>query len=103
MYEGDTIYRATPHFDDPVRFLPEASDVLEHMADATSDSDASEYADNYPEVDDEARAALEVALEPLKAWARKHCQPDFFTVKDVTPYILTVEDVRAAKAKERAE
>lgn len=103
LYEGDTIYRATPYFDDPVRFLPEAHDVIDHMADQVSDSDASEYADHYPEVDDEARAALEVALEPLKAWARKHCQPDFFTVKDVTPYILTEEDVRAAKAQERAQ
>lgn len=103
LYEGDTIYRSIACFDDPVRFLPDASDVLDHMADATSDSDASEYADNYPDVDDAARAALEVALEPLQAWARKYCQPDFFTVKDITPYVLTVEDVRAAKAQERAQ
>lgn len=102
LYEGDTIYRGIACFDDPVRFLPEAHDVLDYMADATSDSEASEYADNYPDVDDDARAALEVALEPLKAWARKHCQPDFFTVRNVTPYILTEEDVRAAKAQERA-
>ncbi len=97
LYEGDTIYRATPHFDDPANFLPDASDVADNMADRASESDAGEWADRYPDLDAEAKEALSKALEPLKTWARKHCQPDFFTVKDITPYILTVEDVRRSR------
>ncbi|MPQ69484.1 hypothetical protein [Pseudomonas sp. MWU12-2323] len=94
---GRTLYRAIECKDDPARFLPDADDVISHMAGAVCDSDASEWANNYPDVDDAARAELEKALEPLQAWARKHCQPDFFTVKNIAQHTLTEDDVRAAQ------
>lgn len=56
------------------------------------------YANGYPDLDSEAEAALEQALEPLKAWARKFCQPKFFTVEKILEHTITSEDVRAAKA-----
>ncbi|MBV7552059.1 hypothetical protein KW841_06810 [Pseudomonas sp. PDM28] len=50
------------------------------------------------ELDAEAAADLDTALKPLKTWARKHCQPDFFTVKDITPHTITEAEVREALA-----
>lgn len=100
---GDTIYRAIEHKDDPAGFLPDAGQITEIMWDNAVSSDAGEWVDAYPELDEEAAAALAEALEPLKAWARKHCQPDFFTVKDIATHELTAEDVRAAMAQEIAQ
>ena len=94
---GSTVYRAIEHKDDPAGFLPDAGQITEIMFDNAASSDAGEWVDAYPELDDEATAALAKALEPLKAWARKHCQPKFFTVKDITQHTVTAEDVRAAQ------
>jgi len=40
---------------------------------------------------------VQQALEPLKDWARKFCQPKFFTVEKITEHTITEEDVRLAK------
>lgn len=90
---GSTVYRGVKHYDDPARFVPDADEVANHMYEQAQGSDAGEWADQYPDLNDEARAALEVALEPLQEWARQHCQPDFFTVEKITPYTVTAEDV----------
>ena len=97
LYEGDTVFKAHKRYDDPAGFVPDAGDVIDHMAERASDSDAGEWADHYPHLDDAARAALDVALEPLQAWARLHCQPDFFTVRNVAEHVLLIEEVRAAR------
>jgi hypothetical protein len=94
MAIGDTIYRGTECKDDPAGFLPNASQITEIMWDNAASSDAGEWVDGYPSVDRPALIDLEAALEPLKAWARKYCQPDFFTVKDIVQYTVTAEDVR---------
>jgi len=96
LYEGGTVYRGTECKDDPASFLPDQDDLLEHMSQRAYDSDAGEWADNYPTLDAAAKTDLERAMRPLVAWARKHCQPHFFTIKDITPHIVTVEDVRSA-------
>lgn len=93
---GDIVHRGIKCYDDPGRFVPDADDVANHMYEQAQGSDAGEWADNYPDLSKEAEAALEVALEPLKAWARKHCQPTFFTVEKTTTHELTEEEVRAA-------
>ena len=93
LYEGGTVYRGIECKDDPATFLPDQDDLLEHMSERACDSDAGEWADNYPVPDAEAKAELERAMQPLKAWARKHCQPEFFTIKDITPHIVSAEDV----------
>ncbi|SDU62169.1 hypothetical protein [Pseudomonas mediterranea] len=91
---GDKIYRATECKDDPAGFLPDANQITEIMWDNAASSDAGEWVEDYPLLRGEASRDLETALEPLKAWARKFCQPDFFTVKDVAQYTVTAEDVR---------
>jgi hypothetical protein len=100
---GDTVHRGIKHFDDPADWVPDADYVANHMYEQAQGSDAGEWADNYPDLDKAAEAALEVALEPLKAWARKHAQPTFFTVEKATTHVLTAEDVLAAMAQEAAK
>jgi hypothetical protein len=97
LYEGGTVYRGTECKDDPAAFLPDQDDLLEHMSERAYDSDAGEWADNYPTLDCDAELELERAMRPLKAWARKHCQPEFFTIKDIAPHIVTVEDVSRSR------
>ena len=97
LNEGGTVYRGTECKDDPATFLPDQDDLLEHMSERAYDSDAGEWADNYPTLDAHAKMELERALRPLKAWARKHCQPEFFTIKDITPHIVSVEDVSRSR------
>lgn len=97
LYEGGTVYRGTVCKDDPARFLPDANDVTERMYENACDSDAGEWVYAYPDLSKSAEAELQIALAPLKAWARKHCQPDFFTIKDVMPHIVTVEDVSRSR------
>lgn len=95
---GGIVYRAIVCKDDPANFLQDAGEVQEWMQERAWDSDGGEWSDNYPEVGDEAKEALEKSLEPLRAWARRYCEPKFFTVKDITAHELTEEDVQAAKA-----
>lgn len=97
LYEGGTVYRGIERKDDPARFLPDANDVAERMYENACDSDAGEWVDAYPDLSKAAEAELDIALSPLKAWARKHCQPDFFTIKDSTPHTVTAEDVRRSR------
>ncbi|OUM34520.1 hypothetical protein B8W72_10520 [Pseudomonas putida] len=95
---GDTVHTGTVCKADPAGFLPDADDLLNHMFEAAAGSDAGEWVDNYPDLDDEATAALGKALEPLQAWARKFCQPNFFTIEKMALHTVTEEDVRLAKA-----
>jgi len=94
---GDTVQRAIVCKNDPAGFVPDTDEVIQYMSERAQESDAGEWADDYPHVGDESMAELEKALEPLASWARKHCQPDFFTVKDITPHTITEADVRAAQ------
>lgn len=69
--------------------LCDADDVMEIMRDR-ADEIAGEYADGYPDVTSEAERELN---DLLQSWMAKHCQPHFYTVKDIKPYVLTEEDV----------
>lgn len=95
---GDTVHTGVFCKADPAGFLPDADELLNHMYEAAANSDAGEWVDNYPEVDDKAKAALEQVLEPLKAWAREFCQPNFFTIEKMKIHTVTEEDVRQVKA-----
>jgi len=93
---GSTVKRAIVCKADPASFLQDAGEVQEWMAEQACQSDAGEWADNYPEVNEDAKRALGQALEPLKAWARSYCQPHFFTVKDIATHEVTEADVNDA-------
>lgn len=97
LYEGDTVYRGIECKDDPAHFLPDANDVTERMYENACGSDAGDWVDAYPDLSKAAEAELQIALAPLKAWARKHCQPDFFTIKGITPHTVTAEDVSRSR------
>ena len=86
---GDTVYVADAVIPDPATYI-DADDILEQMGERASD-ECGEYAEDYPDVTDEAKQSLEAFL---KGWARKHCTPtNFYTVSKVREYILTAGDL----------
>ena len=72
-------------------FVPDADDIINDMANRAGD-EHSEFCDGFPDVSDEARAELEVALDALKAWANKHCGVTFYQVERIESYRVTAED-----------
>ncbi|WP_256590458.1 hypothetical protein [Pseudomonas sp. Irchel 3A18] len=95
---GDTVKVGGVCKADPAGFLPDADSIADHMFEEAVGSDAGEWVDNYPDLNEQARAALEKALEPLMAWAREYCEPQFFTIEGISDHIITAEDVRLARA-----
>ena len=57
---------------------------------------------DYPDAGELARveAELKALLEPIKAWARLHCRPDFGLVENVQEHVLTQEDIDQAMETE---
>lgn len=80
-------------------FLPDASDVIEHMANAAHD-DNSEFADSFPDTTKEQEAELERLLKPLQAWADRTCDVNFYNIAydSIESYVVTAEDVIAGEA-----
>jgi hypothetical protein len=78
-------------------FLPDANDVIEHMANRAADEN-SEFCDGFPDTTPEQEAELALLLEPLKVWADKHCSVRFYQVEKMEPYTVTAEDVAAGEA-----
>lgn len=85
---GDEVYRGTKRHEDPGGWV-DADDVIENLSCRASD-EAGEYADDYPDISEDAKDELQAFLE---WWARRHAQPTFYTVENVTPYTLTEEDL----------
>jgi hypothetical protein len=96
---GAVIQRAVVSRSSASSFLPDADDVLEHMANAAHDEN-SEFADNFPDTTKEQEAELERLLKPLQAWADRTCDVNFYNVesKSIESYIVTAEDVAAGEA-----
>lgn len=67
----------------------DAESVIEQMGERASD-DCGEAAEDYPDVDKEAMQELD---DLLKAWARKHCTPRFWSVHNIREYTITAEDL----------
>lgn len=80
-------------------FLPDANDVIEHMANA-ADDDNSEFADGFPNTTKEQEAELARLMKPLEAWADRTFDVNFYTVAgdSIESYIVTAEDVVAGEA-----
>lgn len=81
---SDTVYRGEWVTPDPAKYVIKVEDVLEHMC--CQASDEVEDMDHYPDVTEEATDELKALLE---AWARKHAQPDFRIVTNITPHRLS--------------
>ncbi|MBX8557061.1 hypothetical protein K5D43_21530 [Pseudomonas cichorii] len=96
LIAGSVIVRGLANKPSASSFLPDADDVVQHMFERAHD-DHSEYCDSFPDVTPEAEAELQSLLEPLKAWAEKHCEVRFYTVEKIAPYTVTAADVAAAE------
>ena len=85
---GDTVYTGNGITPNPAEWV-DADDVIEQLACRAYD-EGGEFAEDYPEVSKEAKAELH---ELLAAWARKHCTPTFYLIKNVREYEITAEDL----------
>jgi hypothetical protein len=85
---GDVVYVGRRIVPDPGDWT-DAEEVLEQLACRAVD-DCGEFADDYPEASKEAKAELNALLA---TWARKHCIPTFYMIKDVREYEITAEDL----------
>lgn len=85
---GQMVYVADALIPDPGSYV-DVDSVLEQMGERAFD-DCGEAADVYPDVTGEAKQELD---DILKAWARQHCTPRFWEVRNVREYILTEEDI----------
>lgn len=96
---GAVIQRAVVSRRSASSFLPDASEVIEHMANAAHD-DNSEFSDNFPDASKEQEAELERLMKPIKAWADRTCDVNFYTVVNdsIESYVVTSEDVVAGEA-----
>lgn len=65
-----------------------ADDVIEMIADRGCD-EGGEYADDFPDVPDQAKQELG---EFLTQWQAKHCVPSFFRVVNVKEHVITSEE-----------
>jgi len=66
----------------------DAGDVIEMLGERAYD-DVGEFAEDWPDVPDEARQELDSLLSE---WISKHCIATFYRVRNVVEYKLTPED-----------
>ncbi len=76
--------------------------LIENMGEAAYDIAGEHAGEDYPNVSDEQVAELEALIV---GWIAKCAPPNFWTVKNVRPYVLTAEDcgAQASTAGERQE
>ena len=82
VYFGDAIRPLAKH-------LIGADDVKETLEMRAWDI-AGEWADDFPNCSPEAYKLLD---NYLKRWVDKHCNINFYTVKNVQQYVITEEDI----------
>ncbi|WP_249976112.1 hypothetical protein [Vreelandella olivaria] len=89
---GDVIYTGTKR---PAQATDHtinlAESVIENMQ-VQAEDDAGEVGEGYPEVGKDEEQVLQALID---AWATTYCTPDFYTIGNVTEYIITAEDVEA--------
>ncbi|UXV17554.1 hypothetical protein N4P55_16815 [Pseudomonas fluorescens] len=67
----------------------DVGDVIEMLGERAYD-DVGEFAEDWPDVPDEARQELDALLS---AWISKHCTATFYCVRNVVEYQITAEDM----------
>ncbi|HHH9443046.1 TPA: hypothetical protein ACP32N_005034 [Pseudomonas aeruginosa] len=94
---GSIVFRGVKAYPDPASYIPDVDDLLMHMQEEAEGSDCGECADGYPDVSEEAKAELAQLLEPLQAWARRHCAPGFYLIENVQQVALSLEHLDQAQ------
>lgn len=84
---GDTIYYGEVERPNPEDFIC-VDRIIEDIGVQAYDV-GGEYAEDYPEVSEEAKTRLD---QLLKEWVNSLPAPTFFTIKNTKPYKLTEED-----------
>lgn len=74
--------------------LCDADDLIEMMGDRAHDI-GGEYADDYPDVSQEAKTELNALLA---SWVTRHCPPSFYTVGGIKQYKLLESDLSGNQA-----
>lgn len=100
LIAGAVIHRGEVSKSTASSFLPDIGDVVNHMANQASD--ASEFADHFPDLTDEQQAELDTLMEPMRAWVDKNCEVRFYEVSKIEPYSVTEADVAAGVAYREA-
>lgn len=73
----------------PIVRLCDANDVIDMIGDRAYD-EVGEAADGYPDIAPGAKAELETLLS---GWIEKHAKPTFYSVVNVSEYVITAADV----------
>lgn len=94
LLAGNTVYVGEAHVPAYKQFC-DADDVIQMMGERAYDI-AGEYAEDFPDVTEEATAELNALL---LAWMETHCPVNFWTVKNVKPYVITEADVAETQAQ----
>lgn len=81
VYVGEAVKPELSHFCD-------ADDVITMMGERAYDI-GGEWAEDFPDCTKEAEKELDALL---LAWMEKHCTVNFWTVKNIKPYVLTESD-----------
>jgi hypothetical protein len=90
LLAGDTIYFGEQRT--PKSVWIDADEVIERIQEAAYE-ECGEWAEDYPKVDDQAKAELDALLT---AWQEKYCTPSFYLVHNIQEYVVTEEDVISA-------
>ena len=91
LEDGDVVYFGEGNPPDPGMWIC-AEDVIEQLA-CRADDECGEFAEDYPDVSPDAQKELDDLLE---TWARKHCQPTFYVIRNAKEYVITAEDIAEA-------
>lgn len=90
---GDTVWVGEAVKPEPSQLI-DADDIVTMMGERADDL-VGEHADGYPDVDKEAEQELNTLLA---GWIGKHARPNFWTVTNVKPYVLSADDFAAPLA-----
>jgi hypothetical protein len=85
---GTEVHFGTAVTPDPAMWV-DADDVIDQIACSAND-ECGEWAEDYPDVTAEAKDELNTLLQ---AWARKHCMPTFWSIRDSKSYTVTAADI----------
>jgi len=75
-----------------------AEQVIDRIADAAYEI-GGEHAEDFPRISHEAKAELDAFL---RRWQAEHCQPTFWTMRNVKPYTVPATDDEIAAAESHA-
>lgn len=91
---GKVVYVADKERPSASAYMPDADCVIDEIINTAWD-EGGDYADDYPDVSDEAKAKLNALLE---AWADEHLPaPTWWQCVNIREYVITQADIDEAR------